>query len=110
MSRAIYKLLPAAEGKWQLVNVEDLGAPPPKVHVIDDSMEPLEHPCDGQKYSSKRQFSEITKAHGCIEVGERPGDRRERSIDFRGRRDALYRAFSKAYDDLKAGKGPQWQK
>lgn len=38
-------------------------------NVISDVMEPTRHMCDGQYYDSKARFREVTKAHGCIEVG-----------------------------------------
>ncbi|MBX8825255.1 hypothetical protein [Ochrobactrum sp. SFR4] len=37
--------------------------------VIRDEMPDTEHPCTGQSYSSKSAFRAVTKAHGCIEVG-----------------------------------------
>jgi hypothetical protein len=37
--------------------------------VISDSMPDLRHMADGKYYSSKAKFREITKAHGCQEVG-----------------------------------------
>lgn len=48
------------------------GAPSDTIPVpmfISDTMDPVEHPCDGRRYSSKAQFRRVTKAHGCIEVG-----------------------------------------
>lgn len=41
----------------------------PATNVISDIMEPTRHMCDGKYYDSKAQFREVTKAHGCIEVG-----------------------------------------
>ncbi|WP_269275911.1 hypothetical protein [Sinorhizobium psoraleae] len=32
-------------------------------------MDAVEHPCDGRQYSSKSQFRRVTRAHGCVEVG-----------------------------------------
>lgn len=37
--------------------------------VISDSMTSTKHMCDGKFYDSKAKFREVTKAHGCIEVG-----------------------------------------
>lgn len=110
MPGQIYKLINDGRSGWRCVKAEDAPVPEGQLHVIDDTMEPLEHPCDGKFYTSKREFLEVTRAHGCEEVGERPQDRRERSIDYRGRRDELFKAFSRAYDDLSANKGPEWQK
>lgn len=38
---------------------------------ITDTMEPTEH-VDGKHYTSKSQFRKITKANGCIELGNDP--------------------------------------
>jgi hypothetical protein len=103
-------MLPDGRGGWNCVNVDDVPAPQARGHVIEDTMSPLEHPCDGRVYESKHEFSAVTRAHGCVEVGEAPGDRRERAMNFRPRRDELWSAFSQAYDDIKAGRGPKWQR
>jgi hypothetical protein len=39
------------------------------VNIITDEIEPLEHPCTGEMITSKSRFRDITKAHGCEEVG-----------------------------------------
>jgi len=39
-------------------------------NIISDSMAETRHMADGKYYSSKAKFREITKAHGCIEVGD----------------------------------------
>jgi len=45
-------------------------------HIIRDTMDPLQHPCTGEFIDSKSQFRRITKAHGCIELGnEQPQPR-----------------------------------
>ena len=41
----------------------------PRVHVIGDEMPATQHPMDGKFYSSKSAFREVTRAHGCYEVG-----------------------------------------
>lgn len=38
-------------------------------YVRGDSMRALEHPCDGKFYDSKSAFRAVTKAHGCVELG-----------------------------------------
>jgi hypothetical protein len=40
-----------------------------RVHVISDTMVPTWHPADGRRYDSKAAFRAVTRAHGCIEVG-----------------------------------------
>lgn len=51
-------------------------------NVLQDSMDPLEHPCDGKFYTSKSEFRKVTKAHGCEELGT---ERRKRSINWEPR-------------------------
>ena len=41
----------------------------PKIYVISDTMPETRHMADGKYYSSKSKFREVTKAHGCIEMG-----------------------------------------
>lgn len=38
-------------------------------NVIDDTMPACEHPCTGEMMDSKSRFREVTKAFGCVEVG-----------------------------------------
>lgn len=57
------KLLTAEEHRQK-------NAPPDRSFcVIDDSMPPTEHLIDGKIYESKSAFRAVTKAHGCVEVG-----------------------------------------
>jgi len=44
----------------------------PTPMFIRDEMSETEHPCDGRSYTSKSAFRAVTKAHGCIEVGNDP--------------------------------------
>lgn len=39
------------------------------MNFISDTMEPTRHMCNGKLYTSKSKFRQITKQHGCIEVG-----------------------------------------
>lgn len=51
-----------------------------KVHIIEDTMEPLKHPITREMVNSKSEFARITKAHGCETVGgEQMRDRRDLS-------------------------------
>lgn len=43
----------------------DLPAP----MLIGDEMPPTQHQCNGEILTSKAAFRAITKAHGCVEVG-----------------------------------------
>lgn len=48
-----------------LVGYETGSAP----SVIRDEMDPTRHMCDNRMYTSKAKFRAVTKAHGCVEVG-----------------------------------------
>lgn len=39
------------------------------VSVISDTMADTWHPADGKHYDSKSKFRAVTKAHGCVEIG-----------------------------------------
>lgn len=39
------------------------------VYIIDDTMPGTEHPVTGEVIDSKSRFREVTREHGCIEVG-----------------------------------------
>jgi hypothetical protein len=74
--------------------VEAFGVAP---FVISDTMPETRHMADGQYYSSKAKFREITKAHGCVEVGNetkyltKPRERIK--LDGRKRRDDIKKAI-----------------
>lgn len=38
-------------------------------YVISDEMAPTRHMADGKHYTSKAKFRKVTRAHGCVEVG-----------------------------------------
>lgn len=70
----------------------------PCPQVISDTMEPTEH-IDGKFYTSKSKFREVTKANGCIEVGNDPARLRPISrpqADPAKRRDAINKAIAQA--------------
>lgn len=61
-------------------------------------MDLTEH-IDGRYYDSKSQFRAVTKAHGCIEVGNDPARLNPISrpkADPKARRDAVRRAVAQA--------------
>ena len=70
----------------------------PTPFAISDTMDPTEH-IDGKHYTSKSQFRAVTKAHGCIEVGNDPARLRkiERpKADPKARREAVAKAIAQA--------------
>ncbi len=63
-------------------------------NVIRDEIDPTRNMCDNRYYTSKAKFREVTKAHGCVEVGNETTtmlkprqpvqlDRRQRADDIR---------------------------
>lgn len=67
--RTRYYLRQKEDGKWGLVEAGALQEAGPRLHIMKDRMDPLEHPCDGRTYDSKSEFRKVTRAHGCVEVG-----------------------------------------
>ena len=67
-------------------------------HVVSDIMAPTRHMCDGRYYTSKAKFREVTKAHGCIEVGNETQTllkpRKPIKLDRGERRDDIRRAIN----------------
>ena len=66
--------------------------------AISDCMEPTEH-IDGKHYTSKSQFRAVTKAHGCVEVGNDPARLRkiERpKLDRKARHEAIAKAIAQS--------------
>lgn len=39
------------------------------VHIISDHLPDLRHPITGKRMDSKSAFRAVTRAHGCVEVG-----------------------------------------
>ena len=83
-------------------------APEPSLHarsihgcpmVIADEMPATQHMADGEIYTSKSRFRAVTRAHGCIEVGNDPAMFRPKpksKPDRQAVKAAVGRAFSKA--------------
>lgn len=66
-------------------------------NVISDIMDPTRHMCDGKYYDSKAQFRQVTKAYGCVEVGNETGTllkpRKPIILDRGQRREDIRRAM-----------------
>jgi hypothetical protein len=72
-----------------------LGAP----LVVADEMPATKHMADGRYYTSKRGFRAVTRAHGCIEVGNDPAMLRRQQKpkpDRAAVRASVARAFCRA--------------
>jgi len=67
-------------------------------YVISDTMDPTRHMADGNTYDSKAKFREVTRNHGCVEVGNETKalltPRKPIQLDRGQRRDAIRRAIS----------------
>jgi hypothetical protein len=66
---------------------------------ISDTMEPTLHMADGKHYSSKAQFRAVTRAHGCVEVGNDPAllrPKKKPKPDRQKIKASVERAFSQA--------------
>lgn len=62
--------------------------------VISDTMySPLRHPSTGKLMDSKSQFRAVTRAHGCVEVGN-DTQRDTRRIDMPSLKGDISRAIS----------------
>lgn len=89
----IFRISHAAEPTFDKRSI--LGAP----MVIGDEMPPTKHMADGNHYTSKRKFREVTRAHGLVEVGNDPAMFRRPSrpkADRAAIKAAVRRAFSRA--------------
>lgn len=89
----IHRISHASEPAFHARSV--LGAP----MVITDEMPATQHMADGAYYTSKRKFRAVTKAHGCVEVGNDPAMYRRQpkpKPDRRAIKTAVGRAFSRA--------------
>ena len=67
--------------------------------VIADEMPATQHMADGVIYTSKRRVRAVTRAHGCVEVGNDPAMFRPKpkpKPDRQAVKAAVGRAFSKA--------------
>ena len=67
-------------------------------NVISDHMPETRHMADGKYYDSKSKFRQVTKAHGCIEVGNdssivNPKPRAPIQLDRRQRREDIQRSI-----------------
>ncbi len=64
--------------------------------VISDTMGALRHPVTGKLMDSKSQFRAVTRAHGCVEVGndQQRDTRRIDGFDSNTRKMDISRAIS----------------
>lgn len=79
-----------------------------KVHVLQDSMEPLAHPCTGELMDSKSAFRRVTRAHGCVEYGtDAKGEPRKPSpSEERAELRKIEDAVERTWEGLKNNKIP----
>ncbi len=70
-----------------------LNAPRAAPQVISDTMPAMRHPITGKPMDSKSQFRGVTRAHGCVEVGNEV-QRDTRRIEYGNVKADLARAIS----------------
>jgi hypothetical protein len=84
---------------WPLacIKIEPDKSAPFRIHVISDTMAPVQGQHDGKMYESKAKLRASYRAHGLVEVGNDPARFRRPSakIDRRQIRAALERAKSR---------------
>lgn len=56
--------------KIETVERKRSSLPAPMLNL--DTMPDVQHPCTGEYISSKSEFRKVTKAHGCVEIGNDP--------------------------------------
>ncbi len=64
-------------------------------YFVADTMEATQHPCTGEYMTSKSAFRQVTKAYGCVEVGNDPArlkTRQKAKPDRKQIRDAIAKA------------------
>jgi hypothetical protein len=74
--------------------------------VISDTMPATRNMCDGKHYTSKAEFRQVTKAHGCIEVGTDTTQLKPRKkvpLDRRKRREDIKRVIHNLKNGVKTG-------
>lgn len=57
------------KGVWKFGETQKVNEFGKAAMVIGDEMPATEHPIDGRVYESKSAFRRVTRANGCIEVG-----------------------------------------
>ena len=91
--RQVYRRIEQERGKRS-----DLPVP----MIIGDHMDAAEHPCDGKLYESKSAFRRVTKANGCVEVGNDP-QRLKKFAPPKPDRKAIRAAIKQAANRVKNG-------
>jgi len=77
----------------------------PAPAVNTDTMEPTQHMADGKFYTSKAKFREVTRAHGCVEVGNDPARLRPKPKP-RPDKQAIRQSIKKAIERHASGARP----
>lgn len=82
-----------------MVDISEAGLPQsdPATYVISDTMDHTRHMADGQYYDSKSKYRKVTKAYGCVEVGNETATllkpRKKIELSRADRREAIRRAI-----------------
>lgn len=78
----------------------------PSPMISTDTMAAVQHPCTGEMIDSKARFRNITKAHGCVEVGNDPARLKPREKPKVDRKE-VRAAIRKAKAEYSLGRRPQ---
>ena len=82
----------------------------PAFYVISDTMVAIKHHGTGQITDSKAKFRRMTRASGCIEIGnEAPKPRQPIKLDRRQRAAQAHTGADGGAHDHCAGQHPHWQ-
>lgn len=79
------------------------GLPAPM--LMSDTMDPVQHPCTGEYFSSKAKFRSVTRAHGCLEVGSDPQRLKPMKRPAPDRK-AIRKSVEKAFAQYESGVRP----
>lgn len=90
MSRAGY---PKVMRNGRLVSKATAAPRDAAPHVISDTMQAMVHPATGKMMDSKSQFRAVTRAKGCVEVGNEQMTARPRSLDIGGMKGDIAQAM-----------------
>lgn len=94
MARQVYVF---RDGK--MVPIEQAGEVKSRPEIITDEMPPTQHMCDGQMYTSKKKFRNVTKMFGCVEVG----DSEQKPKEYTPSKD-IKRMLLESWNQLESGK------
>lgn len=89
---AMYNYLHSGDSKRAIIGNQEVC-----INFISDTMPDTRHMSNGRYYDSKSKFRQVTKQHGCIEVGNEESfmmrPRAPKKLDKRQRREDIKKAL-----------------